>query len=164
VHRHGRPDDIIEWTLDTDKRATNKTHEARIAKGGSDPFCECKACGHIRMKGMACDNCGWEPRPPARAVDYIDGELVELGKPVVQPSETEKKIFYAELRGYQQNARKKDGSPYHPKWAACQFKDKHKTWPPRSWDYHPPVTPSPATLRWIKHRQIAYAKSKASAA
>ena len=37
VYRHGRPDDVIEWVLDTDKRATNRTHEARIAKtGGSD--------------------------------------------------------------------------------------------------------------------------------
>jgi superfamily II DNA or RNA helicase len=59
VHRHGRPDDVIEWALETDKRAANKTHEARVAKGGSDPFCECKACGHLRMKGMPRDNCGW---------------------------------------------------------------------------------------------------------
>src|SRR5262249_19324894 len=37
VHRHGPPDDVIEWTLDTDRKATNPTHDARIAKtGGSD--------------------------------------------------------------------------------------------------------------------------------
>jgi superfamily II DNA or RNA helicase len=158
VHRHGRPDDVIEWTLETDKRATNKTHEARVAKGGSDPFCECKACGHLRMKRMACDNCGYEPKPPARAIEYIDVDLVELGKPTVQPSDAERRIFYAELRGFQQTARKKDGSPYHPKWAACQYKDKHKTWPPRSWDDHPPVPPTDVTRRWIKSRQIAWAR------
>jgi superfamily II DNA or RNA helicase len=159
VHRHGRPDDIIEWTLDVDRRATNKTHETRIAKtGGSEPFCECKSCGHLRMKGMACDNCGWEPKPPARAIEYIDADLVELGKTTVQPSESERRVFYAELRGFQATARKKDGSPYHPKWAACQYRDKHKTWPPRSWDHFATLEPSDATRRWIRHRQIAWAK------
>ena len=162
VRRHGRPDDHIEWSLETDKRATNKTHEARIAKAGSDPFVECKSCGHIRMRGMACDNCGWQPKPPARPVDYVDGELVELGKPAIVRSETERKIFYAELRGYQQTARKRDGTPYARGWAANQYRTKHGSFPPWSWNDHPPVTPSPPTLRWIKSRQIAWAKAKSA--
>jgi superfamily II DNA or RNA helicase len=84
VHRHGRPDDEIVWTLDVDKRAINKTHEARKASSSSqDPFCECQACGHIRMRGMACDNCGWEPKPRGRDVDVIDGDLVEEGSYVI---------------------------------------------------------------------------------
>jgi len=160
VYRHGRPDDVIQWVLDSDKRAANPTHEARIAKtGGSDPFCECKACGHLRMKGMACDNCGWQPKPPARAIDYIDGDLVELGS-TGAPTETDLITFFCELRGYQRTARKKDGSPYHPKWAACQYKDKFKTWPPRSWDAYAPLETSDATRRWIKSRIIAWAKSQ----
>jgi len=161
VHRHGRPDDVIEWVLDSDKRAANKTHEARIKEtGSSDPFCECKACGHLRMKGMACDNCGWQPKPPARPVEYVDGELVEFGKPAVIPSDTERKIFYAELRGYQQTARKRDGTPYARGWAANQYRTKHGSFSPWSWNDHPPVTPSPPTLRWIKSRQIAWAKAR----
>ena len=159
VYRHGRPDDVIAWTLDIDRRATNTTHDARIAKTGSDPFCECKACGHLRMKGMACDNCGWEPKPPARAVEYIDADLVELGS-AGTPLETDRIAFFCELRGHQRTARKKDGSPYHPKWAACQFKDKFKSWPPFSWNNFAPLEPTPATLRWIKSRQIAWAKSR----
>jgi superfamily II DNA or RNA helicase len=89
VYRHGRPDDVIEWTLDIDRRATNTTHEARIAKTGSDPFVECKSCGHLRMRGLACDNCGWEPKPPARAREYIDADLVELGA-TSRPTETDR--------------------------------------------------------------------------
>lgn len=161
VYRHGRPDDVIEWTLDIDRRATNTTHDARIAKTGSDPFCECKACGHLRMKGMACDNCGWQPEPPARAIEYMDGDLVPLGE-IGAPTETQRISFYCELRGFQQTARRKDGSPYHPKWAACQYKDKHKSWPPFSWNNFVPLEPSPATLRWIKSRQIAWAKARAA--
>jgi DNA repair protein RadD len=162
VHRHGRPDDVIEWTLDTDKRATNVTHEARVATIGSNPFVECKACGHLRLRGMACDACGWEPKPPARPVDYIDGELIELGASsrIARPSELERKIFYAELRGFQETARKRDGTPYARGWAANQYRTKHGNYPPWHWNDQPAVTPSPATLRWIRSRQIAFAKAR----
>jgi superfamily II DNA or RNA helicase len=161
VYRHGRPDDVIAWTLDTDRRATNTTHESRIAKtGGSDPFCECKACGHIRMKGMACEACGWEPKPPARAIDYIDGDLVELGKPAVTPTESERRMFYAELRGYQQTARKR---AYANGWAANQYRTKYGSYPPWSWNNDAPAAPSPPTLRWIKSRIIAWAKARSAA-
>jgi DNA repair protein RadD len=159
VHRHGRPDDDIAWTLETDKRAINQAHESRKASAGSDPFCECKECGHIRMKGMACEACGWQPKPPARPVEYVDGELVELGKlNSTVPTHADKIIFYAELRGYQHTARKRDGSPYASGWAANQFRTKFGSFPPWDWNDRPAIEPSLATLRWIKSRQIAWAK------
>jgi superfamily II DNA or RNA helicase len=164
VHRHGRPDDAIEWTLDNDKRAANKTHDARkAASSAGDPFCECPACRHLRMRGMACDNCGWAPKPRARSVDVVDGDLVELGSTTGAPSESDRIAFYCELRGYQHSARRKDGSQYNPKWPACQYRDKFGTWPPFSWNNYQPIEPTPATLRWIKHRQIAYAKKQRAA-
>jgi DNA repair protein RadD len=163
VHRHGRPDDAIEWTLDTDRRASNPTHEARLAEH-HDPFCECTACGHLRMRGMACDNCGWQPKPRGRDVEHVDGELVELGKPAVAAAtDAERQIFYAELRGFQQAARKRDGSPYSQHWASHQYKNKHGFFPPWSWNDQPAVEPSMATLRWIKSRQIAWAKARGAA-
>lgn len=163
VYRHGRPDDIIQWSLESDRRATNKTHQERVAKtGSSDPFTECKECGHLRLKGFAREVCGFQPKPPARPVEYVDGQLVELGKPAVVPSDTERKVFYAELRGYAQNARKKDGSPYAQGWAANQYRVKHGNFPPWHWNDMPAVTPSPVTLRWIRSRQIAYAKAQSA--
>jgi superfamily II DNA or RNA helicase len=159
VHRHGRPDDAIEWTLATDKRASNPTHEARIAKAGSkDPFCERTGCGHLRLRGAQCENCGYEPAPRPRDVEWVDGDLVPLGEKAKQPTTTDKLIFYRELRGYQVTARKKDGSPYKSGWAAQQYKTKHGSWPPWAWNDQAPAEPSPATLRWIKSRQIAWAK------
>ena len=160
VHRHGRPDDPIEWTLETDRKAANKVHESRKAAvpKNTDPFCECAACGQIRMRGMACDNCGWQPKPRGRDVEVIDGELVELGKRASLESEAERKIFYAELRGFQQTARKRDGSPYANGWAANQYRGRLGSFPPWSWNDLPTATPSLSTLRWIKHRQIAWAK------
>jgi superfamily II DNA or RNA helicase len=162
VHRHGRPDDAIEWTLEQDNRASNPTHEARLA-AHRDPFCECSSCGHLRMRGMACDNCGWEPKPHGRAVEYVDADLVELGKPIAGPSETERKTFYAELRGYQLNARKKDGTLYAAGWAAQQYKQKFGHFPPWAWNNQPTAEPSDATRRWIKSRMIAYAHRRAAA-
>jgi DNA repair protein RadD len=163
VHRHGRPDDVIQWELDTDKRATNKTQQARIATVGHDPFVECKGCGALRMRGAACNACGWEPKPPPRAVEYVDGELVELGKQnTAAPTRADKFVFYAELRGFQRTARKKDGSPYSNGWAAQQFKTKHGHFPPWDWNNQPTSNPSLATLRWIKSRQIAFAKRRAA--
>jgi superfamily II DNA or RNA helicase len=160
VHRHGLPTDPLEWTLHTDKRALNKTHDRRKSEH-KDPFCECKACGHLRMRGYACTNCGWEPKPRANGIDYIDQDLVELGQ--TQRSELDRVTFYRELRGFQHTARRKDGSQYNPKWPACQYRDKFGSWPPFSWNNYPPIEPTPPTLRWIQHRRIAFAKRRSAA-
>jgi hypothetical protein len=37
------------------------------------------------------------------------------------------------------------------------------SWPPFAWNDHAPIPPTLATLRWIKHRQIAYAKRQSAA-
>jgi DNA repair protein RadD len=157
VYRHGRPDDTIIWTLETDKRATNKTHEARLAEH-RDPFCECTACGHLRMRGMACDNCGWEPEPRGRGVDYVDQDLVELG--ATERAEIDRLKFYRELRGFQATARRRDGTLYAAGWAAQQFKTKFGVFPPWSWNAQDFLEPSLATQRWITSRQIAWAKRR----
>jgi hypothetical protein len=111
------------------------------------------------MRGEPCPNCGYHPKPPARAVDVIDADLVELG--VAQRTAFDRRRFFLELRGHQHTARKKDGSPYHPKWAQCQYKDKFKTWPPWHWNDEPPLEPSLETRRWIRSKQIAWLRAKA---
>jgi superfamily II DNA or RNA helicase len=164
VHRHGRPDDHIDWTLEPDKRAVNPTHESSKAAAPkhADPFCECPACGLLRGRGLGCDACGWQPKPRGRDVEVINGDLIELGK-IGPITEQQRITFYCELRGFQRTARRKDGQPYHPRWPAAQYKDKFGSWPPWSWDNHEPLAPTLATLRWIKHRQIAYAKRRGAA-
>jgi superfamily II DNA or RNA helicase len=159
VHRHGRPDDPIEWTLHADDRATNAAHAARLQEH-RDPFCECSACGHLRMRGMACDNCGWEPKPRSQGIDYVDDNLVELGQS--QRQELDRLTFYRELRGYAAKSVTKSGQPYSPKWAAHKFREKFGFFPPWSSNDQAPIEPSDATLRWVKSRQIAYAKARAA--
>jgi DNA repair protein RadD len=159
TNRHGRPDDEIAWTLHSDQRAENKIHERR-KREHKDPFCECTKCGHLRQRGFACDNCGWQPKPRGDGIDYIPDDLVEMGK--TQRTELDRCTFYRELRGHQRTHRRRDGSQYSPKWPAAQYHDKHGTWQPSSWDAHTPLAPSDATRRWIKSRQIAWAKRKSA--
>jgi len=163
VHRHGLPTDPIEWTLHTDKRAANKTHESRKSEHKNDPFCECKQCSHLRQKGFACNNCGYQPKPRGEGIDYIDQDLVELGQTQRRELELHRLTFFRELRGFQHTARRKDGSQYNPKWPACQYREKFGSWPPFAWNNYPPLAPTDATLAWIRSRQIAYAKRRAAA-
>src|SRR6516165_3328227 len=98
VHSHGLPHDRIEWTLDVDKRAENVSQAERKAMAGSDPMCDCPKCGALRVRGMGCDACGWQPKPRGEGIDYIDQDLVELGQ--TQRRELDRQTFYAELRGF----------------------------------------------------------------
>jgi ribosomal protein L32 len=156
--RHGRPDDEITWTLEFDQRATNRTHEARLKQFPDNPWVECKSCGEQRMRGEACPNCGYQPKPPPRAVDVIDADLVEMG--IAQRAAFDRRRFYLELRGYQQSARKRDGSSYARGWAANQYKSKFGSYPPWHWNDEPPLEPPPETRRWIRSKQIAWLRAR----
>jgi hypothetical protein len=52
---------------------------------------------------------------------------------------------------------------YRDGWTAHKFRERFGAFPP--WDYKNlrPAAPSESTLRWVKSRQIAYAKSRAVA-
>jgi superfamily II DNA or RNA helicase len=158
VYRHGLPEDRVEWTLDVDRRAENPKHEKR--KRGEEPkLHECPQC-QVLMLAPPCGNCGWQPQPRGRGVDFADGELALVvdGKARAKtPTETEKILFHAELRGHA------NACGYKPGWAAHQFKSKFGHFPPWSWNDRPMSTPTMATLRWIKSKQIAYAKARSAA-
>src|SRR5262249_51229395 len=151
--RHGFAEDPIAWTLDTDKRAVNKVHAGR---GGTDGpgLATCPRCDAIRNRGEGCLSCGWQPARKSRSVEFIEGDLghAEHDRTVHVLSHDEAS-FYCELR-YIESARQ-----YKPGWAAHQFKKKFGRFPPWSWNNHQPRQPSPATIAWVRSRQIAYAKA-----
>ena len=66
VYRHGLLEDPIKWTLDTDKRAENPTHQSRSTSVFSK-LLECRQCGALRKGGEACGHCGFcrsaDPKP-----------------------------------------------------------------------------------------------------
>jgi DNA repair protein RadD len=66
-------------------------------------------------------------------------------------------LFFQELRAVQQMRGYKRG------WAAHKFKDKFGHFPPWSYNDLPPAAPSDAVLRWVRSRNIAYAKARSAA-
>jgi DNA repair protein RadD len=79
VYRHGLLEDRIEWTLETDKRAQNPTHESRDYKEVSR-LVECSQCGALRTGGEACPRCGFLPKRRPDAIIFRDGELARVDR------------------------------------------------------------------------------------
>jgi DNA repair protein RadD len=159
VYRHGLPEDQVEWTLDVDKRAANPAQVKRDHGEAPKPR-ECPSCKAV-MVAPPCGACGWQPQPRARAIDFAEGELglVAHGKAQASAySEGDRMIFFQQLRAVQQMRGYKRG------WAAHKFKDKFGHFPPWGYDALPPAAPTDALLRWVKSRNIAFAKSQRGAA
>lgn len=125
------------------------------------PQCSCML---PRIAG-ACRNCGFTLEPQISGFIEQDGELVELTadgfikqiernkkKPLATLDEKEK--FLAGLkyicleRGY------KSG------WASQQYRVKFGVWPDHSIENTLPVPPTMEVKQYVRHRQIAWAKSK----
>jgi DNA repair protein RadD len=155
VYRHGLPEDRVEWTLAIDQRAVNPA-QAKRERGDEPQLHECPSCKAV-MVAPPCAHCGWMPKPRARDVDFAEGELGLVdGSKARAPaySEGDRIIFFRELRAVQHMRGYKNG------WAAHKFKDKFGRFPPWAYNDLPPAIPTDATLRWVKSRQIAFAKSQ----
>jgi superfamily II DNA or RNA helicase len=132
-----------------------KTRESRKRDGIKLPK-ECLKCAFLRPPSTPeCPNCGFVAAP-VNKVRQAEGELHELRRdktPIIDPAwsiQWQQKL-YAEL-AYIAHAR-----GYKRGWIAHKFKEKTGHWP-NGLDHVAPVPPSDATLRWVKSRQIAYAK------
>jgi DNA repair protein RadD len=79
VYRHGLLEDRIEWTLKTDRRAQNPTHETRGHKEVSR-LVECSQCGALRTGGEACPHCGFLPKRRPDAIIFREGELARIDR------------------------------------------------------------------------------------
>jgi superfamily II DNA or RNA helicase len=116
---------------------------------------KCPQCSFMKpTKVLTCPVCNFTPKPQCQVVNQ-EGELVELAsrlRPVEQP-EPDQRIFYAELRAIAAERGHK------PSWAAHQFKAKFGSFPPWSWNDDHTATPTVTTLRFVKSRQIAYARA-----
>jgi superfamily II DNA or RNA helicase len=156
VHRHGFVEDRIEWALSPDKHAGNSTHAHSPGEHGSR-LVECTKCGALRVGGEACRHCGFKPAPPPKPVQFIDEDLAIVARNGTAASyftSDQRKEFFAQLRAIAQLRGYKDG------WTAHKFRERFGAFPP--WEYKElkPATPSEATFRWVKSRNIAWAKSR----
>jgi superfamily II DNA or RNA helicase len=153
--RLGFVTDIHHDDLDQGKEriAARRTKEEALPK-------KCSECAFLKPpKMVACPCCGFIPVPQPRAV-HREGNLIEFHSrsTVISSTDQERADFFQQLRAIAQLRGYKDG------WTAHKYKDRFGHFPP--WDYHQlqPKTPSDATFRWVKSRQIAFAKAQAKAA
>jgi DNA repair protein RadD len=157
VFRHGLPEDHVEWTLDVDRKAENKKQSKR-RRGEEPKLRECPSC-KVLLAHPPCHQCGWIPAPRRRGcdVDFEEGELglVVDGKPVY--SEAARTEFFQQLCAVQQMRGYKRG------WASHKFREKFGAFPPLEYDRLPPIAPSDVLLRWVKSRDIAFAKARRAA-
>jgi len=158
IFQHGLPEDFVEWTLDTDRRAVAPAHQARLDRKVHS-LVDCPQCQALRMGGKPCPNCGFLPQRSGKYVVIREGDLglVVDGKVRAGQMTQEQQLqFYRELRGFAVQRGYKDG------WAFRQCEQKGFK-PPWSWRDYPPLAPTPAVAAWARSRIIAYAKSRSAA-
>lgn len=117
----------------------------------------CPKCSFVKPpRTPTCPACGFKAEAVAK-VEHNTGELLELSrdgrKQVSAYTAKEKETFYSELRGYAITRGFKDG------WAYYAYKDKFGVGPANTFKGIA-LSPSAATLSWIKHRNIVKAKQK----
>jgi DNA repair protein RadD len=112
---------------------------------------KCPRCSHIwPSKSDTCPACGYVRRS-YNEVRAVAGRLEELSNGATNQKDN-KQSFYSELifiakeRNYNQN------------WAGHKYREKFGVWPRGLYDQ--PVEPSLKTLQWVRHKNIAWAKSK----
>lgn len=159
--RLGMVTDIGRDRLDT-RKPGEKSDSDRPERTEPLPT-SCSACSSlIPARAKACGNCGHVPVRRSD-VESVDGELVELGvaaksKPksaTDRISSQGKKSIYAQLVAIQWARGRKDG------WRDRTFKDIFGVWPRGL--LAEPSQPSSELLAFIRHRDIAFAKSRKAA-
>lgn len=140
-----------------DKAAKQKEKSEPLPK-------ECLGCSYLMpARSRECPNCASPVRPECTVFE-ADGELHEIVPGQLKKVGTKKnwsyeeqKVFLSELKGYGMD------KGYRPGWAAAKYKDKFGMWPLRSMDSVPAAgVISSGTLSYIRSRNIAWAKSKAT--
>lgn len=117
---------------------------------------KCPKCGHLWSSSSdVCSHCGFV-RERKNDVVNIAGEMAELAlKPVKEKYSAEyKRDFYAQLIGWTVEKNKKQGMAY--------FKYIEKFGVGPSMAKPAPIPPGPEVLQWIRSRNIAFSKRKAT--
>jgi DNA repair protein RadD len=103
-----------------------------------DPLPACPSCGHVYKQ--------------AQIIEHTAGALREVsGQKPSGPTPQEMREFHAQLTYIAAEKGRKPG------WVSHKYKERFGTWPDER-DV-PPMQPSTAVLKWVKSREIAFAKS-----
>lgn len=152
VLRHGLPIHFEVTGLIDQLRTSSKRRRANRAE-----MVVCTGCGFaLEPWQQTCSNCGIDRPRRSAAVETVDEDLVEYGSLQCStgPSTGDKRQFYLELIWIAQER------GYNAGWAYHKYRERFGQGPSWSWRGMEPAMPSQATLRWVKGRQIRYAKGR----
>ncbi len=147
TERLGYPTDDLPLELDDGKPNSAGMKLAKERLPTACPF-----CSYMRPPGAhACPECGLAPERQSD-VEVEAGELVKLERGKAKASRAEKQATYSGLRWIAAERGRQPG------WVAHIFRDRFGVWP-RGLD-DTPAPPSEALIRWVRSRQIRYAKGR----
>ena len=146
MNNHVDWDEVFEegvQELKSEGEKAKREPTEKVKKESKCPACQslwpkssdtCPACGYVRKKDK---------------LDHVAGRLEELissGRSL----KDEKQNFYSELI-YISRERS-----YNPHWASHKYREKFGVWPRGLEEI--PAPPTRNTLKWIQHKNIAWAK------
>ena len=147
--RMGFVDQIHHDTLNTGEKP-----ETTAAERAEPLPKECGKCQFLKPpKVSECPKCGFKPERQCE-VEHDEGELVTV-KGKKSPTMAEKQAFYSGLWGYAKDKGRAPG------WVSHTYREKFGVWP-KNMDPMPSV-PGPEVLGFIRHKNIRYAKRRATA-
>jgi DNA repair protein RadD len=121
----------------------------------------CTSCNFLKPAGVyVCPKCGFKPIT-GQDVEVDESRVLKQVKGAKKVySNEDKQFFYSQLLGYQRE-RAAQGKPVSDGYIAHIYRDKFSVWP-RGLSATPRPA-SPEVRQFIKHKNIRFAKGKASA-
>jgi DNA repair protein RadD len=158
IREHGRIDSPFEWSLDVKEKISTRERKRKEKQPAKSITCE--KCTAVYSGQGLCPECGHVPPRYGKAASHLEGSLQEsAGKAKSRRkeyTEADRQQWYVMLRYYQQSNGKKPG------WVDFTFREKFGTSPDPRWISLHPVYPSLEVSRYIRSRQIAFAKSRSN--
>ncbi|KMJ44363.1 helicase [Xenorhabdus khoisanae] len=161
VHRLGYPDDIEydELPRKNDGMKSSSSHREQEKREKLPK--ECSSCHYMKPAGVyVCPKCGFKPLSGEDVEVDTSRTIQKLSKKERIYTQAEKQSFYSQLK-YYQNQRASQGKAVSDGWVSNTFKDKFGIWPRGFHDTPQELTPE--VNNFIKHKQIAWAKSRKKA-
>ncbi|MDC9622116.1 DEAD/DEAH box helicase [Xenorhabdus sp. XENO-7] len=161
VHRLGYPDDI-EYDELPRKNDGMKSSSSYREQGKREKLPkECSSCHYMKPAGVyVCPKCGFKPLTGEDIDVDTSRTIKKLSKKERIYTQAEKQSFYSQLR-YYQNQRASQGKTISNGWVFYTFKEKFGV-EPRGF-HDTPQEMTPEVNNFIRHKQIAFAKSRKKA-
>ncbi len=153
----GFPDDIdIDELCTGEKNEAGKVEKKAVAKKEKLPK-TCGKCQRLKEAGEhECSNCGFTPKF-FENVEVDETQNLHAIKSNKKHDKEDKQRIYSELKGYRAE-RALAGKNLSDNWVSHTYKDMVGCWMRGLNDR--PLTPSEQTRGFIKHKAIAWARSK----